>query len=393
MKTSASADGPLLPPLLSPSELARWATEGERVTVLAGEAVIREGEYGDAMFILLEGELAVTVRGKRIDYLTPGAVLGEMAMVDDRPRSATAVAVEDSRLVRLDRARFLNSIRAKPDFAVRIMNIMSVRTRRLMEEEIKRQRMEEELTIGRRIQLSLLPRGCPQVPGFAFAAGYRAANEVGGDLYDFIVQPDNHAKVHVVIGDVTGKGVPAALYMAVSRTLMHTYALDGYSPAEALRRVNDFILHDAASPLLLSAFYGVLDADNGRLTYANAGHNPPLWLHAATGALEPLEARGLLLGAFREFVDDERAVVLAPGDFVVFFTDGITEARNPAGGFLDDEGLEAIIRSQSWADAEELLTAIVMGVDTFSAGESQADDFTVVVLQRLATGSLPRHNR
>lgn len=383
MTTATAASAPLLPPLLSPAELARWATEGERVTVPSGEAVIREGETGNAMFILLEGELAVTIRGKRIDYLTPGAVLGEMALVDARQRSATAVAVGDAQLVRLDRDRFLDVIRAKPDFAVQIMNVMSVRTRRLMEEEIKRQRMEEELIIGRRMQLSLLPRGCPQVPGFAFAAGYRAANEVGGDLYDFIVQPDNRAKIHIVIGDVTGKGVPAALYMAVSRTLMHTYALDGSSPAEALRRVNDFILHDAASPLLLSAFYGVLDADNGRLTYASAGHNPPLWLHTATGEVEPLEARGLLLGAFREFVGDERAIVLAPGDFVVFFTDGITEARNPAGAFLDDEGLEAIVRSQPWANAEALLTAIVAGVDAFADGTPQADDFTVVILQRL----------
>jgi len=390
---STAASAPLLPPLLSPAELARWAAEGERVTVPGGEAVIREGETGDAMFILLEGELVVTVKGKRIDYLMPGAVLGEMALVDARQRSATAIAVGDAQLVRLDRERFLDAIRAKPDFALRIMNMMSVRTRRLMEEEIKRQRMEEELTIGRRIQLSLLPRGCPQVPGFAFAAGYRAANEVGGDLYDFIVQPDNRAKVHIVIGDVTGKGVPAALYMAVSRTLMHTYALDGSSPAEALRRVNDFILHDAASPLLLSAFYGVLDADSGRLTYASAGHNPPLWLHPNTGEVEPLEARGLLLGAFREFVGDEHAIVLAPGDFVVFFTDGITEARNPAGAFLDDEGLEAIVRAQPWANAEELLTAIVVGVDAFAAGASQADDFTVVVLQRLPSGSSPRHVR
>lgn len=359
------------------------------MTVPVGEAVIREGQPGDSMYILLEGELAVSVKGKRIDYLLPGSVLGEMAMVDDRPRSATAVAVVEARLVRLERDRFQDVIRRQPDFAVSIMNIMSVRTRRLMEEEVKRLRMEEELAIGRRIQLSLLPRGCPQLPGYAFAAGYRAAHEVGGDLYDFIVQPDNRAKVHLVIADVTGKGVPAALYMAVSRTLLHTYALDGSSPSEALRRVNDFIQQDAASPLLLSAFYGVLDADSSRLAYASAGHNPPLWLHAATGELEALESRGLLLGAFREFIGDEHSIVLAPGDFVVFFTDGITEARNAQGEFFEDEGLEAIVRSRPWVDAQELLTAIVMGVDAFAAGAAQADDFTVVVLQRLVDGGAP----
>jgi serine phosphatase RsbU (regulator of sigma subunit) len=373
---------PLPAPVLSPGEMAWFATD-DRLRLPAGAVVIREGEPGDTMFVLLQGELSVTVRGKPIDYLLPGSVLGEMAMLDARSRSATAVAVGEVELVRFDRPRFLELIRRQPEFAAHIMNVMSGRTRRLMEEEVKRQRMEEELVIGRRIQLSLLPHGCPEVPGYAFAAGYRAAHEVGGDLYDFIVQPDNRARVHLIIGDVTGKGVPAALYMAVSRTLLRTYALEGYSPGEALRRVNDFIRQDAASPLLLSAFYTVLDADSGRLTYANAGHNAPILRRAATGQLELLESRGLLLGAFPTFTPNEQSCALDPGDFVVFFTDGITEARNAGGDFMDDEGLEAIVRSRAWSNAEELLTAIVTAVDDFAAGIAQADDFTVVVLQRL----------
>jgi sigma-B regulation protein RsbU (phosphoserine phosphatase) len=376
---------PLPAPLLSPTEMA-WFAADDRLRLPAGATVIREGEPGETMFVLLQGELSVTVRGKPIDYLLPGSVLGEMAMLDARSRSATATAVGEVELVRFDRTRFLELIRRRPEFAAHIMNIMSARTRRLMEEEVKRQRMEEELVIGRRIQLSLLPRGCPQVPGYDFAAGYRAAHEVGGDLYDFLVQPDNHARVHLIIGDVTGKGVPAALYMAVSRTLLRTYALEGYGPGEALRRVNDFIRQDAASPLLLSAFYTILDADSGRLTYANAGHNPPIVRRAATGELELLESRGLLLGAFPTFTPHEQSCALEPGDFVVFFTDGITEARNAGGGFLDDEGLEAIIRSRPCSTAAELVATIVAAVDDFAAGVAQADDFTVVVLQRLPAG-------
>lgn len=367
--------------LIAPDDLALLES-AEHLHLPPGTAVIREGETGDAMYVLLEGELVVTVQGKRIDYLTPGTTLGEMAMVDDRPRSATATTVGEATLVRLTRAQFLEFIRHAPEFAARVMNIMSVRTRRLMEEEVQRQRMEEELAVGRRIQLSLLPPGCPQVPGYAFAAGYRAAREVGGDLYDFCVQPDDPSQVHVVIADVTGKGVPAALYMAVSRTLLRNYALEGHQPGEALRRANDFIRQDETSPLFLSAFYALLDAGTGRLTYANAGHNPPIWLHSATGQIDLLMSRGLLLGAFDAFVPEERACTLDPGDFVVFFTDGITEARNSAGEFFDDEGLEAVVRSRPWASAEQLLTAIIHTVDDFSTGVSQADDFTVVVLHR-----------
>lgn len=367
---------------LSAEELDHFFAGEEQVAAPAGAVVIREGEAGDLMYVLLAGELAITVQDKRIDYLLPGMILGEMAMIDDRPRSATATAVTDSTLVCLNRARFQELISRSPEFALRVMNIMSVRTRRLIEEEVRRQRMEEELAIGRRIQLSLLPHGCPQVPGYEFAAGYRAAREVGGDLYDFIVQPDDPNQVHVVIADVTGKGVPAALYMAVSRTLMHTYALEGRTPSEALQRVNRFIREDQATPLFLSAFYGVLDTGVHCLTYANAGHNPPIWLKYETGETEPLKARGIVLGAFDTFIPEEQLCYLQPGDYIVFFTDGITEARDTGGNFFDDEGLEAVIGARPWSSAQELLTAIITTVDEFSTGAPQADDFTVVVMRR-----------
>ncbi len=372
----------LPPPMFSPDELDLYFANAEQITLPAGAVVIREGESGDEMFVLLAGELAITAQGKRIDYLMPGMILGEMAMVDDRPRSATATAATECVLVRMNRDRFQALISRSPEFAVRVMNIMSIRTRRLMEEEIRRQRMEEEMAVGRRIQLSLLPRGCPQVPGYEFVAGYRAAREVGGDLYDFTVQPDAPSLVHVVIADVTGKGVPAALYMAVSRTLLHTYALEGRKPADALHRVNQFIREDETSPLFLSAFYGLLDTDIHCLTYANAGHNAPLWLHHDTGTVEPLRARGLLLGVTDAAFPEEKTCFLQPGDFVVFFTDGITEARNADNDFLEDEGLEAIVTARPWASADELLTAIVHAVDEFAAGLPQADDFTVVVMRR-----------
>lgn len=367
---------------LSPEERALFFAESNRVTVSAGMEIMREGEPGEEMFILLEGELAITVQGRQIDTLGPGMILGEMAMVDDRPRSATATAATAADLIRLDRRGFQDLISRSPEFALRVMNIMSIRTRRLMEEEVQRQRMEEELAIGRRIQLSLLPRDCPTIPGYEFAAGYRAAREVGGDLYDFIIQPGQTERIHIVIADVTGKGVPAALYMAVSRTLLHTSALDGSDPSHALQRANHFIREDATSPLFLSAFYAVLDTDTHCLTYANAGHNPPIWLQQSAGEMELLQARGIVLGAFDGFIPEEKMCFLQPGDYVVFFTDGITEARNVHGEFFDDERLEALVSGRQWAGAQELLEAIFAAVNEFAAGAPQADDYTVIVLRR-----------
>lgn len=368
--------------LLTSDEQAIFFSEEGRVTVRAGTVIMREGDPGDDMFVILEGELVISRRGKDIDYLGPGMILGEMAMVDDRPRSATATTATDTSLIRLDRADFQSLISRSPAFALRVMHIMSVRTRRLIEEEVRRQRMEEELSVGRRIQLSLLPNACPHVPGYEFAAQYRAAREVGGDLYDFIVDPAYPGRLHIVIADVTGKGVPAALYMAVSRTLMHTYALDGNTPSQALQRANQFIRQDKTSPLFLSAFYAVLDTEIHCLTYASAGHNPPLWLQHSTGDIEVLKSLGIVLGAFDYFIPEEKLCFLQPGDYVVFFTDGITEARNPQGDFLDDEGLEALVTSRQWSSADELLSAILTRVDEFAAGEPQADDFTVVVMRR-----------
>lgn len=367
---------------LTPEERALFFTEQGRVYLPAGAVIMREDEPGDDMFVVLEGELAISRHGKQIDYLGPGMIIGEMAMIDDRLRSATVTAATGCNLIRLDREGFRELVGRSPEFALRVMSIMSSRTRRLIEEEVRRLHMEEELVIGRRIQLSLLPGGCPLMPGYEFAAGYRAAHEVGGDLYDFIVQPGRPNQLHIVIADVTGKGVPAALYMAVSRTLMHTYALDGNHPAQALQRINQFIREDEASPLFLSAFYAVLDTDIHCLTYASAGHNPPLWLQQSTGVLERLESRGILLGAFDAFIPEEKLCFLQPGDFVVFFTDGITEARNPRDEFFDDERLEAIVTSRNWESAEELLSAIIAAVDDFSEGEPQADDFTLIVMRR-----------
>lgn len=367
---------------LPDEDLRRLATDPARRRFAAGSVILNEGEPGTEMFVILEGDVEITLKGAVIDRLTPGTIVGEMALVDDRPRSATATAASDTVLVPIDRAHFLELVQEHPDFATRVMTIMSIRLRRLIEEEVKRQRMEQELVIGQRIQLSLLPRGCPQVPGWEFAAGYRAAREVGGDLYDFIASPLNPAEVHVVVADVTGKGVPAALYMAVSRTVLHTQALEGRSPSEALQRTNDFIRQDAQSPLFLSAFYLALETDTACARYANAGHNPPFWLHNATGEIELLHARGLLLGAFDGFLNEERTCTLEPGDFLVLYTDGITEARNTQGKFFEDEGLHAVVASRPWGSADELMQAIVSAVDGFTGDAPQSDDFTVIVIRR-----------
>ncbi len=257
---------------------------------------------------------------------------------------------------------------------------------RLHEQETRRLQLEQELTVARRIQLSLLPAAAPRVPGWRFAATYEAARQVGGDFYDFLV-PGSPAqageRLGLVIADVTGKGVPAALVMAYSRAVVRAEAAAGSSPAEVLANTNRVIMRDRQSSLFLSAFYAELDLASGTLTYASAGHDAPMLVRADdASAVTELEARGVVLGAFADMGLEERSVVLGPGDLVLFFTDGVTEARNGSRELFGDDRLRAVLTASAGGDAESVIAAVVSAVTEFTEGEEQADDLTIVCVQR-----------
>lgn len=349
---------------------------------LAGQVIFEEGQSGDEMFIVVEGQVGITNQGRPLNTVLPGSFFGEMALVDDGPRSATATALADSQLLPIDQDYFLKLTQESPDFAIDVMSVMSKRLRLLVDEEVKHQRMEEELKIGRQIQESLLPEACPSFSGWEFAAFYRAARHVGGDLYDFIVDPDNPGRMHLVIADVTGKGVPAALFMASYRTTFRAVALEGCGPAETLRRANRLISLDSRPPLFLTAFIATLDSQGSRFKFANGGHEKPLWYHRDSGEIEPLISRGMLLGAFDEIPVEEKEIFVASGDLLIFFTDGVTEARDAGGNFFGDEGLFSALSSRRWRDADHLLKAIVEAVDDFAGEMPAADDLTLVVAKR-----------
>lgn len=351
--------------------------------IAAGEVVFNQGDQGDEMYIVVAGELRVMLNDNEINRLIPGAVFGEMSLVDDRMRSATVTAVTDCALLPVSHARFAELAQQHPDFAIQIMRIMSIRLRRLMADEVKRQRMEQELAIGRQIQLSLLPQNTPQIPGWEFAAHYQAARQVGGDLYDFIPASTDPNQLHIVVADVTGKGVPAAMFMAVGRTLFRAASDDNDSPAQLLRRINDLILRDNHSPLFLSAFYATLDTRNGRLIYASAGHEAPLWLHGQSGEVTELPVRGMVLGAFGAAQFTEQTAVLSPGDALIIYTDGVTEARDGNRGFFGEESLLTAIATAPSYSAADLVQQVITAVASFTGNMPQTDDLTTVVVKRL----------
>ena len=262
---------------------------------------------------------------------------------------------------------------------------MAIEKTRLHLEEIRRQRLEEEMAVGRQIQLSMLPVLCPVVSGWEFCTVYEAARQVGGDFYDHFVLPGDESRLGLVIADVSDKGVPAALFMALSRTMIRSNALRGYAPVEVLTRANQYIVEDSHSDMFVTAFYGALETGNGRFRFANAGHNPPLWWQAARHTFETLSAPGIVLGIFAEIDLEERAIELAPGDVLVLYTDGVTEAMDE---HPEEFGLERLQKVVAWAamqpeaTADSIADTILSAVKRFMGAMPQSDDLTLLVTKR-----------
>jgi sigma-B regulation protein RsbU (phosphoserine phosphatase) len=259
---------------------------------------------------------------------------------------------------------------------------IAIEKARLHQEELQRQRLEEEMNVGRRIQLGLLPKVCPVVAGWDFAAIYKPARIVSGDFYDFFELPGDRGQIGVVIADVADKGVPAAIFMALSRTMIRTTALSGVSPSAALTRANTLIMKDSQSDLFLTAWYVILDPATGDVVFANGGHNRPLLLRAATGEFEELRAKGIIIGLFPDIALEDGSVRIAPGDSLIMYTDGVTEAMTLQSEQFGVARLREVIFAHREQNAEEMISAITSAVKAFVGDAPRSDDLTIVVIKR-----------
>lgn len=295
--------------------------------------------------------------------------------VDERLLGALVVSCRTRRDFDDDDLRFLQLMANQAAIAIE--------KARLHREEIARQRFEEELAVGREIQLGLLPKSCPTPQGWQFCDIYQAARVVGGDFYDFVTLPGDDQRLGLVIGDVADKGIPAALFMGVCRSLIRSAAASGLTPDMALKQANRLILEESRSDLFLSAFYGILDLASGELTYANAGHNPPFWRQASSGRIEPLAAEGIVLGVLDDITLEVKTVQIAAGDVLIFYTDGVTESMDGDWQEFGEERLMAAIHGSARESATTILNVIVADVNDFSRDIDQSDDFTLFVVKRL----------
>ena len=254
--------------------------------------------------------------------------------------------------------------------------------KRLMETTAAKERIVSELIIAHDIQMALLPKTFPPFPDrreFDLYATIEPAKEVGGDFYDFFFVDDTH--FCFVIADVSGKGVPAALFMAVSMTLIKATARYGLPPEEILFRVNNELAHENDSCMFVTTFLGILDTESGEVLYANGGHNPPLHLRREGGVAWLPISGSLMVGAMEEAPYRRERLLLEPGDSLFLYTDGVNEAMNAQEEAFSNDRLERNLLALQGTGTKEVVSGITGNVRAFTGGAPQSDDITIMMIQ------------
>jgi len=397
---------------LPDSEIDALAASLREHAYPAQTVLFEEGEQGDRFYIVLEGEIAIvkaqgTPNERLIGLRGHGQFVGEMSLLNpDGLRTASAITHTDSKTLELSRAAFDDLLHRRPTLAYEMLRVLSNRLseahdktiRDLMEKNrkleeayenlqtaqaqiIQKELMERDLAHAQEIQRSMLPRKMPRLAGYDLGALMLPARSVGGDLYDIL--PLNEHKVGIVIGDVSGKGVPAALFMALTQSLVRATATADMPPPEVLSRVNHHLFEMNAGGMFVTLLYGVLCKQSREFNYVRAAHEYPLlWDHH--GKLVPIpEDRGLPLGLFPSPILQQQTLHLSSGQTMVIYTDGVTEAMDADRNFFGLEQLQAAIPACPDNTAQGLCQYLVQKVSDFHGDAPPDDDITLAVVKMI----------
>jgi phosphoserine phosphatase RsbU/P len=398
---------------LPQGELARLARTFEAMELASQAILVREGERGDRFYIILEGQVEIikalgTDDERLLSHRGPGDYIGEMSLIGAHGRRTASVRTRTAvRLLAMTHSEFDALLHRCPAIAYEMARVLSTSLRdsndstiRDLQEKnrqlakayrelqsaqaqiIEKEKLEHELELARVIQQSILPRCLPHLPGFAFGVCMVPARAVGGDFFDFIPLTENI--LGIAVGDVSDKGVPAAIFMAMTRSLMRSEARRAASPRAALLGVNHQLLEMNDAGMFVTVLYGVLDQITGRFDYARAGHTLPTLCASDGTILQPPCAPGQPLGVFPEPALDEQTLTLAPGSTLVLYTDGMTDAIDQQGNPFGLEQLHAAVRKHCNTPPQMLCDHLMHKAMTYQEAGSQLDDMTVVVVQTSA---------
>jgi serine phosphatase RsbU (regulator of sigma subunit) len=397
---------------LSPVERQALFDMLPRLRIPAGEVLMQEGESLDNLYLVIQGEVEIIkARGtpdeRRLGVRGAGNLLGEMSLLNpDHKHTATVCALSDVETLRMSRLQFETLIQRYPTLMYSLLRQMSLRLSQsenatildlheknrqltLAYEELKqaqaqlveKERLEHEMELARQMQRSILPASLPQECAFDFGALMFPARAVGGDFYDLIELGDH--RLGVVLGDVSDKGVPAALIMSMTHTLVRVEASRDLSPIEVVANVNHHLLRFCHAHMFVTLLYGILDCANGSFHYVRAGHPPPILCSKEAGNPRQMDYnQGQLLGILDEPVFDEQRVILSPGESLLIYSDGVTEATNAQEQQLGEQGFIDYLVSLCGAGAQETCDRIYARVMSYTGPVPQQDDITLICIQR-----------
>jgi sigma-B regulation protein RsbU (phosphoserine phosphatase) len=395
---------------LPPNEIDLLAEKMKETEISAEDILFREGDHGDHFYVIAEGELEVIkALGKREERLIAvrgdGEFLGELSLINpDGIRMACVRAKTDAKLWQLSREDFETALYENPTIATQIVRELSQRLttahektifdlqtknfelttaynelRAAQEQIIVKERLEHELALAQEIQKSILPVSLPQTGQIGFGAFLKPARAVGGDFYDIFAIDES--RVCIMIGDVTDKGVPAALVMAQTHALLYSEALRGADPGEVLEQVNREVARINHSGLFITAIYGLLNTKKREFSYARAGHEVPL-LQVGDAPPGPLpHATGQPVGLIDDPLFDLQTVKLPPGARLLLHTDGALDMHNGAGEQFGMERLQAAFRSSLHLSPQFACEEIYQQLEDFQGHTPQDDDLTLIVIQ------------
>lgn len=373
----------------------------------AGEVIFREDDPGDRFLIILEGEVEVikhlgSETERTLSVRRAGDFLGEISLLyPDGTRSASVRALTDVHMLEMTQVDFDRLLKRQPELAIHLLRELSVRMRNsenaaihdLQEKNdqltrayrdlqaaqawlVEKEKHEYDMRMARTIQEGILPRQVPDLSGWRVAAYWQPAQAVGGDFYDFIPLPDG--RLGLVLGDVTGKGIPAALVVATTHSVIRAAARSTAHPGVLLNQVNELLCPDMPRNMFVTCFVAALNPQTGRLDFANAGHCLP-YQRSGDEVVE-LRARGMPLGLMPEMEYEEKTASLSEEDSLVIFSDGLVEAHDPNREMF---GLPRLRERLARAENRRLTEYLLEEVENFCGEEwEQEDDLTIVSLER-----------
>jgi len=394
---------------LPPEELDRLTKELDVVNLNSGDILFREGDPGEHLYVVVEGELEILMAPNTDDELIlnvlhAGEYLGEMSLLQPGGlRTASARARGNMVLLSMNREQFKDLLERHPELSTAMVSVLSQRldntnaatfrdltekNRQLQqafdelkaaqEQLIEKERLERELKVAADIQMSILPDKLPEHEHFDFGGRILPARQVGGDFYDVFFLDEHH--IGVLIGDVADKGVPSAIFMARAHALIIAEADRATTPGEVLRMANKHITRLEKSTQFVTALYGVLDTKTGEFSYARAGHEPPLLLDPRGEVHRIPHKPGMALGLWENIALDEYSLFLPRDSLLVMFTDGMTDCRNPKGEPFGLERIKYTMAEQRAVTAQLSCDQLFDNLMIYQNGSKQDDDVTLVAV-------------